>query len=122
MIVDDQRDIVTVLTQMLQKQGYPVHAFTEPLKALSHAKECKECSVVVSDVRMPHMNGFQLVRAIRQFRPEMKIVLMTAFEINQREWQQTMPSTEVDQFLTKPFTIDKLVQVIEKATLVVRQS
>ena len=122
MVVDDQEDIVTVLTQMLKRQGYQVHAFTKPLEALSHAEECKECKVVVSDVRMPEMNGFQLVRALRTFRPDMKIVLMTALEISAKEWQLALPSTKVDQFLTKPFSVDTLVQAIEEATIVLNQS
>jgi len=99
---------------MLEQSGRIVHGFTDPEKALNHATDCKECGIIVSDVRMPIMSGFQLVRAVKKVHPEIKVVLMTAFEIQQKEWQKTLPSTEVDQFLTKPFKIAELAEAIEK--------
>jgi len=113
-LVDDERDTITVMTEMLEKQGYAVHGFTDPEKALSHAKDCKECGIIVADIRMPGMNGFQLVRALKKSRRDMKVVLMTAFEIYKSEWQQVLPSTEVDQFLLKPVKMSQLAEVIER--------
>lgn len=83
--------------------------------------KCAECGIVISDVRMPLMNGFQLVRALKQVRKEMKVILMTAFEINPREWQKVMPDVEVDQFLIKPLKAIQLVETIEKCLPTVRQ-
>ncbi|HLG37938.1 MAG TPA: response regulator [Nitrososphaera sp.] len=113
MVVDDESDMLTVIKKMLENKGYEIHGFTEPEKALTHAKDCKECGIVITDIRMPTMNGFQLIRELKKMRPEIKVVLMTAFEINQKEWQQIMPTTKVDQFLTKPFNSEKLVEAIE---------
>jgi FixJ family two-component response regulator len=122
MVVDDNRDVLTVITTMLKKQGYQAHEFIQPVKALAHAKECKECGIVVSDVRMPVMNGFQLVRALRESRLDMKVVIMSAFEINKNEWQLITPSTVVDQFVTKPFNEQQLVTAIEKCIPLEKQS
>lgn len=119
-MVDDEPDIVYVMRQHLEKQGYVVHGFTDPEKALVHAKDCKDCGVIVTDIRMPVMNGFQLVKAVKKMRPEIKVVIMTSFEIHMKEWQQIMPSTEVDQFLTKPFSELQLVKAIEKCAQVMR--
>jgi CheY-like chemotaxis protein len=99
---------------ILERNGYMVHGFTDPVEALTHGKDCKECGIVITDLRMPVMNGFQLVRALRESRPEISVVLMTATETNSREWRQTLPSTMVDQFLTKPFSKLQLVEAIEK--------
>lgn len=113
-VVDDDHDILAVTKKMFENEGFLVHGFTEPAKALAHAKDCKECGVVITDLRMPAMNGFQLVRALRESRPEISVVLMTATEKTSREWQQTLPSTMIDQFLTKPFSKLQLVEAIEK--------
>lgn len=121
MVVDDDRDIVTVMTQMLENKGYKVHGFTDPLKALEHAKICNECGITISDVRMPHMNGFQFVRALKQISKEMNVILMSAFEINSREWKMVLSDVEVDQFLVKPIRAVQLVQTLEKYAPTPRQ-
>jgi YesN/AraC family two-component response regulator len=85
--------------------------------ALQHIEQgCNECQVLISDVRMPKMNGFQLVKRIRQLRPEMKLVMMTAFEINKSEFESVFPSTHIDNVLRKPFTNSKLVAVVGKVS------
>jgi DNA-binding NtrC family response regulator len=113
MVVEDDIDLLTVITSMLESKGYQVHGFTDPEKALAHVNECKECATVISDIRMPGMNGFQLVRALKKKRPDMRVILMTAFEIHKKEWQQTVLSTQVDQFIIKPFKTQELVEAIE---------
>lgn len=112
MVVEDEIDLLTVITGMLESKGYQVHGFTDPEKALAHVNECKECATVISDIRMPGMNGFQLVRALKNKRPDMKVILMSAFEIHKKEWKQTVLSTEVDQFITKPFRTQELLEAI----------
>jgi DNA-binding NtrC family response regulator len=116
LLVDDEPDIVNVITMMLEQHGHVVHGFIDPIKALAHPKKS---DVIISDVRMPGMNGFQLVKAAKKINPALKVVLMTAFEINKNEWQKTLPSTEVDQFLLKPVRASQLIEVIEKCAPVV---
>jgi DNA-binding NtrC family response regulator len=122
MVVDDDPDIIIIMKQMLKNKGYQVHGFTEPLKALEHAQDCRDCGVMVTDLRMPQMNGFKLVRKMADSRPDMKVVLMTAYEITRQEWQLTIASTKVDQFLTKPFKASHLIEAIEKCAPLVTQS
>ena len=113
MLVDDEPELLTVMTLMLEAQGFVVHGFTDPEKALAFANDGIDCSVIVSDIRMPIMNGFQLVRAVKKIHPEIKVILITAFNIHEKEWQKTLPSTEVNQFLIKPFDMSDLVESIE---------
>ena len=121
MVIDDDRDNVTVITQMLERKGYKIHGFTEPVKALAHAKECKECRIVISDMRMSVMNGFQFVRALKDIRREMRVILMSAFEIDPREWQKVIPDVEVDHFLIKPIGAIQLVETLKKCVPTARQ-
>jgi DNA-binding NtrC family response regulator len=68
---------------------------------------------LVSDVRIPELTGFQLVRKVRDLRLEMKVIMMTMFEVNKREFEAVFPSTLIDAIIRKPFTPWQLVQKIE---------
>lgn len=115
MVVDDEKDIVSVVMMLLKNQGIEVHGFVDPEAALKHVTEgCTDCWLVLSDIRMPKMSGFELVREIRQVRPDMKIVFMTAFEINMNEFAKVLPSTKVDGFISKPFRANHLLETIKQ--------
>jgi DNA-binding NtrC family response regulator len=116
LVVDDDDDILKVSLIGLERAGFQVHAFSDPLSALRHIEQgCKDCQVLISDVRMPKMNGFQLVKRIRQIRPEMRLVMMTAFEIDKTEFESVFPSTQINNVLKKPFAVSKLVSVAERS-------
>jgi CheY-like chemotaxis protein len=63
---------------------------------------------------MPQMSGFELAREVNRLNPDVKIVLMTAFEISKEEFSKVMPSTRVDDFVRKPAPIKLLITVILK--------
>jgi DNA-binding NtrC family response regulator len=105
MVVDDDMDILTVIGRGLEHAGFKVHAFADPLTALHHVQNgCKDCQVLVSDVRMPALTGFQLVRKVKDLRPEIKVVMMTMFEVHKPEFEAVFPSTPIDDVIRKPFT------------------
>jgi len=113
LIVDDDMDTLTVTGRSLERVGFTVHAFADPLTALHHVqKDCKYCEVLLSDVRMPALTGFQLVRKIKDLRPEMKVMLMTMFEVNKPEFEAVFPSTPIDDVIRKPFTSSQLLDKI----------
>ena len=116
LIIDDEPDILTVLKKTLQTGGYSTYGFVSPVAALEHfRKNPMNYHVVISDVRMPAMSGFQLAREIRNLNPKVKIILMTAFEINMSEFKKVLPSMAVDGFLNKPITSRHLNNIIEQA-------
>ena len=113
LIVDDDIDILTVTGRSLEHAGFKVHAFVDPLTALHHVRnDCKYCQVLVSDIRMPGLTGFQLVRKVKDLRPEMKVIMMTVFEVNKPEFEAVFPSTPIDAVIRKPFTPSQLVEKI----------
>jgi DNA-binding response OmpR family regulator len=61
---------------------------------------------------MPALTGFQLVRKIKDLRPEMKVMLMTMFEVNKPEFEAVFPSTPIDDVIRKPFTSSQLLDKI----------
>jgi len=113
LIVDDDIDTLTVTGRSLEHAGFKVHAFVDPLTALHHVQnDCKYCQVLVSDIRMPALTGFQLVRKVKDLRPEMKVIMMTMFEVNKTEFEAVFPSTPIDAVIRKPFTPSQLVEKI----------
>ena len=118
MIVDDEPDTLGVFTTQLTKEGYNVHAFTNPEIAFEHFKYSpKECSLIISDVRMPGMNGFQLTRKVKELNPEVKVILTSAFEIDMPEFRSILPNAPVDCFLDKPISLKKLSELVRKQLL-----
>ncbi|HYX56230.1 MAG TPA: response regulator [Nitrososphaeraceae archaeon] len=115
LVVDDEFDIVNIIKQVLQKQGFTTYAFTDPLLALEHLKtNSKSYGLVLVDVRMPAMNGFELVKKIKSMHPTIKILLMSAFEFNDIELSRALTSIKIDGYIQKPVSTKELVNIIEK--------
>ena len=115
MVVDDDEDILSIFSSILGRQGHNVHAFSSPEIALEHFRYSpNECSLIISDVRMPGLNGFQLTRKVKELNPNVKVVLTSAFEINMPEFEKLFPRSPVDGFLEKPVTSKKLIELVDK--------
>ncbi len=113
--VDDDPDIVKLIEQALHRQGLKVSAFTDPVMALKDFKvNFKDCTMILSDIRMPAMNGYELIRKAKEIDKQVKVVLMTAFEIQDKEFHNMLPDIKVDAFLQKPFSIQQLNNAVEK--------
>jgi YesN/AraC family two-component response regulator len=63
---------------------------------------------------MPGMNGYEFIRKVKESNPEVKIMLMSAFEINDIEFHNILPDIKVESFLQKPFSIGQLNDVAAK--------
>jgi DNA-binding NtrC family response regulator len=72
----------------------------------------KYSTVLVSDIRMPALMRFQLAGRVKDLRPEMKVIMMTMFEVNKREFEAVFPSIPIDGVIRKPFTPSHLVEKI----------
>ena len=113
LIVDDDFDIVQVLKMGLLKNRFLVDAFTNPEEALQSFKSNAESYyLVLSDIRMPAISGIQLAKRVKEVNPNVKVVLMTAFEIRDTEFSKVFPSTQVDGFVQKPIGIKDLTDKI----------
>ena len=72
---------------MIERKGHHVHAFNDPILALHHLKEenCKECSIVISDIKMPKMTGIELSKHVKEARPELKFVIRSSMPVRKQE-------------------------------------
>jgi DNA-binding NtrC family response regulator len=113
LVVDDDPDIAHVLKQGLLKNRFLVSAFTNPEEALNNFQSnSKDYCLMLSDIRMPGMSGIRLARKVKEINPDVKVVLMTSFEINDNEFSKVFPSTQVDGFVQKPVGIKNLTNKI----------
>ena len=104
MLVDDEPDITETIKMGLEQTGkYVVAAFNNPLDALSQFR-AGSFDIIILDIKMPKMNGFQFYREIRKIDPQVPIAFMTAFEIAFEEFRQLFPSLDVRCLIKKPIT------------------
>ena len=81
------------------------------LHLLGHSDDYR---LVLVDVRMPGMSGFEFALQVHEINPDIKIVMMTAFEIDLPEFTMVFPFTKVDDLIEKPFSMNDLMAVISK--------
>ena len=113
LIVDDDPDIAQVLKLGLQQNGFLVDSFTNSEEALQSFKSNAESyRLLLSDVRMPGLSGIQLARKVKEINPNVKVILITAFEIKDNEFSKVFPSTQVDGFVQKPIGIREMTNKI----------
>ena len=117
LVVDDDSDIAQVLKQALLKNGFLVSAYTSPKEALQNFQSNSEdYCLMLSDIRMPEISGIKLARKVKEINPNVKVVLMTSFEIKDNEFSKVFPSTQVDGFVQKPIDIKDLTDKILSIT------
>ncbi|MDQ3854636.1 MAG: response regulator [Thermoproteota archaeon] len=116
MIVDDDLDILTIMKKSLKSDAkINVYGFTSPVAAVQEfAINPQDYDAVISDIRMPAMNGFELARKILQINPSIKVFLTTAFEVNMKEFSVVFPSLKVSGIISKPFRPSELKNLILK--------
>ena len=112
LLVDDDYDIVNLFKDLLENRDYEVTGFTNPLEALEHYKtNWNRYGLVISDIRMPGMTGFDLLKNIKKIDATICFFLMSAYDtIDFSE----MEGIKIDGFIQKPIRIKKLLSTIEK--------
>lgn len=112
LLVDDELDIVNLFTELLKSKNYAVFSFTNPLKALEdYKKNYDQYSMVISDIRMPEMNGFDLVKNIKKVDPNISIILMSAYDNID---YSKLNNITINAFIQKPIKITELLSKVEK--------
>lgn len=112
LLVDDDPSILEVLAAFLQSRQYQVECRSSGSEALDVLRD-HEFDLMISDIEMAGMNGFELLRIARRNYPNLGIVLMTAYE-------DTYPMSEAlragaDGYVSKPFTLEKFSLIFERA-------
>jgi DNA-binding NtrC family response regulator len=112
LILDDEGDIVFIFKKALELAGYDVFAFTDPELALEHlVAKADRYGLVISDIRMPKMDGREFVEKARALSPSISIILMSAFSMT----DLNIPSeAKIAELIQKPITPIKLKEIVSK--------
>lgn len=112
LIVDDDPDIHHLLAAALKHEDYRIEDRYDGLAALSFL-ETQSCDLVITDVRMPGLNGLELLRRIHELRPGTKVLVMTA-----ESTPAAVISSLRDQalgYFSKPFSLDAVAEMVARA-------
>ena len=107
-LVDDEQDILFTYRAFLKDYNYEITSFTDPLKALNYIRNNNNFNdlLVILDIRMKNLNGFQLHQQIKSIDPTIKILFVTALDILD-ELSSIVPGISKDQIMRKP--VDKKI-------------
>jgi DNA-binding response OmpR family regulator len=109
LLVDDEVDVISVFKMILEMNGYEVDSYTDPKTALDHFKP-NFYGLLLLDIRMPIMNGFELYRKMRDIDDKVSVCFITAFEDYREEFKEAFPMLdEFKYFIRKPKAIEDLV-------------
>ncbi len=113
LVVDDEFDISNSIKRGLEKKGFEVDAFTDPADALSRYAKGRY-DILLIDIRMPKMSGFEFVRAVRAIDPGVQFCFLTAFDVQRSEFSKLFPDVGVSHLLRKPITLSDLANVLNQ--------
>lgn len=110
MVVDDEEELAHLFMELLKGSGYNTVAFTDPLLALEHFRSNPEqYSLILSDLRMPGMNGIELAKRIRDYNSRVKILLITAFyDTENQNNDADLKEANISTVLKKPIKLTEL--------------
>jgi len=111
LVVDDEKEIASLVVESLQERGIDAAYYTDPRQCLKDLAE-SGASLVVSDIKMPGMDGLEFVKRAKAICPGIAAIIITGYA--KIEYAVTALRQGVDDFFLKPFRIEELLKVIEK--------
>lgn len=112
LVVDDESGITAVCKIALDDSGFTVDAFNDPKQALNAFKPAYY-DLLLTDIKMPGMSGFDLFREIKKIDDKIRVVFMTAFENYENEALQAFLNIK-SNLLKKPFEMSDLISHVRK--------
>jgi DNA-binding NtrC family response regulator len=121
-IVDDELDIALFFCDALRTiNGIQVFKFTDPILALEHLKiNAKDYMLIISDLRMPIINGLRLLRTVKDLNPLIRTILMTTFQIDDSLFQEYTTKGIINGIPQKPIDLKQLLAEVNKQMVVAR--
>ena len=114
-IIDDEKDLLFVYKKALELQRLKVVTFDDSSVALNELKvRYKKYSMILVDIRMPKVNGYQLINEIRRIDPSIKTILMSAYDVSDLEVHDNLnDGVKIDMIMHKPFSLIKLINTVK---------
>jgi CheY-like chemotaxis protein len=113
LLVDDEEDIARLFKRALECAGFIVDMYNDPLQSLSNYRT-GIYDLLLLDIKMPEMNGFELYKRIKQIDDNSKVCFMTAFEEYYDEFREIFPDLKDKEcFIRKPISINDLIKSVK---------
>lgn len=109
MIVDDETGIRDLLSEALLEKGFHVTSARDGRESLKYMRK-NDFDLLITDINMPHINGFELLRKMKTAGRKEKIVIMTGEYLDLSDMAEDMPFVYFQ--LRKPFKLDEFLQVV----------
>src|SRR5262245_11717453 len=112
LVADDEANLRRLLAAQLQQDGFEVHTVADGAEAITALKD-HHIDAVITDLRMPHVDGLQLLRHCQEHYPELPVILITAHGTVETA-VEAMRSGAFD-YISKPFDRTEMRNVVAKA-------
>src|SRR3989337_584732 len=113
LIVDDEPDITESFGIALEDSGFEVDKYNDPAIALASFKP-NFYNLLILDIKMPKMDGFELYANIKKIDKNVKVFLISAFEIDHAAIRKQYPTLKIENFIPKPILIPELIKKINE--------
>ena len=112
LIVDDEQMMRNLLEKILIREGYKILSAGNGVEALEILQSSR-VDMVISDIKMPRMNGFDLLKVLKEEYPEIGVIMMTAYGDTYTVKDALLLGA--DEYITKPFKSHEISLVVERA-------
>ena len=112
MLVDNEVGLCRMMEAVLRDQGYQVKSFTRPVQAVAEFS-AGDYDLIISDIKMPEMDGLEVLQHVRNRDPEVPVIMITAYATVEMSIQALRRGAY--DMLTKPFEPDELVYRVKNA-------
>jgi DNA-binding NtrC family response regulator len=117
-VEDDDIHIAKLFHETLRQNffGIEVYSFSEPVMAFEHFTANKDdFALVISDLRMPALNGLELLKKVKTSNPKVRTILMSAYNFEEDElYQKYMKEQLINSTIEKPVTMNRLYQTVRE--------
>jgi DNA-binding response OmpR family regulator len=114
MVVDDEDDLILFYRMSLEYYGFEVETFNDPRRALSSFKP-DYYDLIILDIKMPHIDGFELYREIKEVDPNANACFLTASELYYKEFRtKEYSALDKELFIRKPIENEELIREIKR--------
>ena len=116
LLVDDEPDLNFTIKMTLEENGFKVDSFTDPLSAFEKFKgEFRQYDLVILDIKMPNMNGFELYRQIKKIDDKVKVCFLTAGEMDYEQFRKELiPELDKNCYIQKPIETEMLIRRLNR--------
>ena len=116
-----------ILERILEKTGYKVGAFSDPVEALEHSKIAPAAyDLLLTDIRMPKMSGFELAKQLKSINPSTRVIFLTAFEVTRQQIEKELvplissagnrggAKNEAALIIPEPASLEKIIAAVKE--------